>query len=231
MAVLSTIRIDLPTFEPIQKELDIYIALHPTIKYCINSEISDVEHKQHYQGWIEHPCTQKAYSNYFHGKFKSILKPHQRSFSKVKKPETYYSYILNNLMKPDTSFTTVHTNYTEEEFNQFKQLTPFQPIPKSRRVLNKSHQEEIQADIEARCIKDGKLLTHLVPDVYMDHAPLTIDKYILQKNCTGYCLRIENKLNHTTTRDSLKKGLMELDKGTNLFTPPEQPLTITFKNL
>lgn len=84
-------------------------------------------------------------------------------------------------------------------------------------------------DIEKRCVKDGKIQYHLIPDVIMDHSRYSIDKYQLYKSANGYALCLENKLgNQSDTRNALKKGLFELDKGVGLFTPPMEEFKVVF---
>lgn len=198
--VLSTFRVDTTDIEAVQKIVNDYLKIHPQTKYCFNSEISDVKYKQHFQGWFDIPTikTQATFGNWMREHFTEIqLGGHKYSFAIVKKPSTYYAYILNNEMKPQTSYQDVHTNYSEEEFNQYKGQGTFvklPDIPKGRKAVTKTYQDKVLDALEEKCMKNGRILYTKIPDVYLDCAPqLSMDKHIARKNSMGYTLRLENR--------------------------------------
>lgn len=221
---LSTFRVDLADFDDVKPYIENYVLKHKGAKYLINSEISDEVHKEHFQGWLYHPnVTQHSYNKHFNTEFKKLgLEKHQRSFAVVEKPKTYYSYILNNEMKPHTSYQDVHTNYTEEEFNTFKSFTPFIelpqiPVKKGRASYTRSYQDKVLDALEENCMKDGRILYTKIPDVYLDCAPqLSMDKHIARKNSMGYTLRLENRHPseyNNRARTELWNALQTDDKG------------------
>lgn len=225
--VLSTFRVDTTDLAKVQNIIDGYLALHPGTKYCINSEISDIEHKQHYQGWFDIPDIKKqaVFGDFMRKRFTEIqLGKHKYSFAKVKDPPTYYAYILNNEMKPDTSYTTVVTNFTEEEFDQYKNQKKFvklPDVPKGRKSTTKTYQCKVLDALEEHCLKDGKIQYSKIPGKYLQLAPqLQMDKTIAFKNTCGYTLRLENlhpDPDNTLITDYLYDGIIFDSK--QKFTP------------
>lgn len=228
--VLSTFRVDTTDISAVQSIIDAYLKLHPSTKYCFNSEISDVQHKHHFQGWFDIPTikTQATFGNWMREHFNEIeLGGHKYSFAKVKDPTTYYAYILNNEMKPETSYQNVHTNYSEEEFDTYKGQKRFVKLPtiqKGRKAITKTYQDKVLDELQDTCVKDGKIQYTKIPSKYLELAPsLQLDKHIARKNALGYTLRLENRLphpeNHRVT-DFLFDALQFDDKGLpSIFSP------------
>lgn len=225
--VLSTFRVDTSDLEAVQEIIDRYLKKHPQAKYCFNYEISSIKHKEHFQGWFDVPTikTPETFGNWMRKNFSEInLGGHRYSFAKVRDPTKYYAYILNNENKPDTSYHTVHTNYTEEEFNNYKNQMVFvklPSIPKGRKSITKTYQSKVLDTLEEKCVKDGKIQYPVIPHEYLGLAPqLQMDQPIAFKNSCGYTLRLENLYpdpDNTLITDYLYDGIV-FDKHRN-YTP------------
>lgn len=222
---LSTFRVDLADFDDVKPYIDNYVLKHKGTKYLINSEISDEVHKEHFQGWIYHPnVTQHSYNKHFNSEFKKLdLEKHQRSFAVVEKPKTYYSYILNNEMKPQTSYKDVHTNYTEEEFNVFKSFTPFIelpqiPVKKGRASYTRSYQDKVLDALEENCVIDGIIQYDRMYPIYMKYAPIRLSERIIYENLVGYTNRLEQKYPaNKRVNKGLYNGVCRLDDENRFF--------------
>lgn len=233
--VLSTFRVDTTDIEAVQLIIDDYLKLHPNTKYCFNSEISDIKHKQHFQGWFDIPTikTQATFGNWMREHFNEIeLGGHKYSFAKVRDASVYYAYILNNEMKPETSYKDVHTNYSEEEFDAYKGQRKFvklPDIPKGRKAITKTYQDKVLDTLEEKCVKDGKINYTQLPHQYLKLAPsLQMDKPIARKNALGYGLRLERKYpENVAITDYLYDGIISDDKG---FPTPFHPCYDPDKN-
>lgn len=215
----STFRLDSSDPESFLSVFRKYVKKNPTAKYVISTEISSVKHKEHFQGWVSHPGTSHAYQQYMSRHYKDY-EPHQKSFTAVRKPDVYFSYILNNEMKPNVTYDQVYTNYDEDEFEQFKELSPFvslPSIPKGRKAVTKTYQDKVLDTLEQKCVKNGKIQYTKIPHVYLGIAPqLAMDKAVARKNATGYTLRLENMYpdeENTLITDYLYDGIVRDDKG------------------
>lgn len=217
----TTFRLDDSDPDSFLDVLNKYVELHPTARYVINSEISSVRHKEHFQGWITHDETNHSVQQYMSRHFKKYKK-HQKSFAKVRKPEIYFSYILNNEQKPNVTLEDVYTNYDEEEFQRFKDLPPFVALaspdkPKGKRCTTKTYQDTVLDTLERKCVKDGLIQYTKIPSVYLSLAPkLQMDKAIARKNATGYTLRLETMYPHPDNRiitEYLYEGICTDDMG------------------
>lgn len=216
---LSTFRVDITDVDLLKQYLSDYQKVHPTAKYCINSEISDKKHKHHFQGWIDVPTELKIKNvrDFFAKRFRPHVNECSQAsaFATVEKPDNYRAYILNNEMKPDTSYTTVITNYTEEEFLLYKTTKVFvklPDIPKGRKSVTKTYQDKVLTILEEHCVVDGKIKYTKIPHKYLEIAPqLAMDKPVARKNATGYTLRLENLYpdkDNTLITDYLYDGIV-----------------------
>lgn len=215
----STFRLDASDPQAFLTVLAGYCKKKPLTRYVISTEISSIKHKEHFQGWVSHPGTHHSYQQYMSRHYKDY-EPHQKSFTAVRKPDVYFSYIVNNEMKPDVTFDDVYTNYEEDEFQQFKSLPSFvalPSIPKGRKAVTKTYQDKVLDTLEQKCVKDGKIQYTKIPHVYLGIAPqLAMDKHVARKNATGYTLRLENiypSEENTLMTDYLYDGIINDEKG------------------
>ena len=183
-------------------------------RFLLSKEVGTKSGKPHLQGFCYHTAAEPAYKQFFSRAY-SEHGTHGKCFTKVKKLDTYLSYLVNNQSKTKPDYKDLITNYTEEEYEEItKDLVPFVP----KQEFKKAFYDEVMDALENQCVKDGIIDYPRLPIVFMSYAPKKVNSKILYDMLTGYTVRLEYKFpSNNRARHRLYNDLLRLDDDLGIY--------------
>lgn len=161
-------------------------------KYLFAIEKGKETAKLHLQGWCCHTAPDNTYRKHW-AKAYADLGTHSKCFTKVKDRSTYIAYIISNDCKGHLSYDDVVTNYTEEEFNRLKSEPPFIDLKTKEVGKKQSFSNEVLETFVKHGVKEGLIMYHLLPTLYLRHCPKRINKNIMYDNVLALTVQLEQR--------------------------------------
>lgn len=196
----QTIRLDSEDTDKSLAVLKKYAKSHKGTKFLLSQEGGTPEDgvKYHQQGWAYHHETQKAFSQYISRHF-SECKKSKKSLEVMHTPPSYIPYIIHNTNKRPVEYSSLVTNYTEEEFKEL--FNEYKFIERRPNKLKKGKKKEEYSDyvldrLSEEAVVDGIIQYEKVMTVFVNHYQTTkvgTSVRRMKEVLDGYLWRLENK--------------------------------------
>lgn len=198
--MLQTIRLDSDDVKKSTAILKRYAKKHPGTKFLLSQEGTTPEDgvKYHQQGWAYHFETQKSFSQYISREFPNNGGS-KKSLAVMDKPPSYIPYIIHNSNKRPVEYSSLVTNYTQEEFKEL--LKKYKWIERRPNKLKKGKRKQEYSDyildsLSEEAVVDGIIQYEKVMTVFVNHYQTTkvgTSVRRMKEVLDGYLWRLENK--------------------------------------
>lgn len=227
----SQFRVDDDDHRKAVKILDAYCKKHNG-KYLICLETAQISNKLHLQGWVTHYSSDNTFRSHMSRKY-TQYDNHQKCFTPVKGDlNKWISYIINNDNKEDIHLDSpnLFTNYTDEEFAEFKLLDrhlrreEFLAQRKSGKSKVKDWYDQLLEAIEEHTIANNNTIDYRhAMTLYLANPPRYTNPHRANDTLRGIFLRLEQKYTKNKRCHSVMKcKMMQLEE--DLY----QPTTVVY---
>lgn len=181
-------------------------------KYLVVREKASQSQKDHLQGWVSHFASDNTYRTTM-ARHYSTLGTHSKCFTMVKDFTVYVSYIINNDSKPDIQYDNCLTNYTLEEFEQFKNGPRFlKPVSATCKATD--WYSQMLNHLEESCVEDGKIIYNRCLTEFLKDPPKRMSVRLGYDYLASMLIRLEDKYPHNCRAKSrMVRGITELGDG------------------
>lgn len=196
--MLQTIRLDSDDVDKSTAVLKKYAKSHKGTKFLLSQEGATPEDgvKYHQQGWAYHHETQKAFSQYISRHF-SECKKSKKSLEVMHTPPSYIPYIIHNDNKRPVEYSSLVTNYTQEEFKELlKKYKWIERRPHKLKKKETKYNDYILDRLSEEAVVDGIIQYEKVKSVFVNHYQTTkvgTSVRRMKEVLDGYLWRLENK--------------------------------------